>query len=90
MKANASKTTTKIVDVKKLENALGIEWKVEKVVEGGNSALMRKYVGGMSTDETAWGWEQPNKFKGLAKGVAKKYTPLQTKKTKVGLITSRI
>ena len=91
MKANASKkTTTKIGDVKKLENALGIEWKVEKVVEGGNSALMRKYVGGMSTDETAWGWEQPNKFKGLAKGVAKKYTPLRTKKTKFGSITEKI
>jgi hypothetical protein len=88
-KANASKTTTKIVDVKKLEDTLGVEWKVEKVIEGGNSALMRKYVGGMPTDETAWGWRQ-DKFKGLAKTVATKYVPLQTKKTKVGLITSRI
>jgi hypothetical protein len=50
---------------------------------------MRKYVGGMPTDETAWGWRQ-DKFKGLAKTVATKCVPLQTKKTKVGLITSRI
>ena len=52
---------------------------------------MRKYVGGMRTDKTAWGWEKPNKFKGLAKKVmVTKYVPLQTKKTKIGNVTSRI
>ena len=84
-----SKTTTRIVDVTNLENALGAEWKVEKVIEGGNSALMRRYVGGMPTDETAWGWRQ-DKFKGLAKTVATKYVPLQTKRTKAGNVTSII
>ena len=81
MKANASKkTTTKIVDVTVLKGALGIQWKVEKVIEGGNSAIVREHVGGMPTERTAYAWKD-------SQG---NFVPLQTKKTKVGLITSRI
>ena len=79
-KANASKTTTKIVDVTNLKGALGIQWKVEKVIEGGNSAIVREHVGDMPTERTAYAWKD-------SKG---NFVPLQTKKTKVGLITSRI
>jgi len=79
-KANASKTTTKIVDVTDLKGAMGIQWKVEKVIEGGNSAIVREHVGGMPTERTAYAWKD-------SQG---NFVPLQTKKTKVGLITSRI
>lgn len=79
-KANASKTTTKIVDVTDLKGAMGIQWEVEKVIEGGNSAIVREHVGGMPTERTAYAWKD-------SQG---NFTPLQTKKTKVGNITSRI
>ncbi len=82
------KTTTKFVELSDLNNLRA--WKVEKIIEGGNSALMRLWVNGKPTDKTAWGWKENNKFKGKAKSIAKKFIPLQTKNTKVGRITSRI
>jgi len=81
MKANASKkTTTKIVDVTDLKGAIGIQWKVEKVIEGGNSAIVREHVGDIPTERTAYAWKD-------SQG---NFVPLQTKRTKAGLITSRI
>ena len=82
------KTTTKFVELSDLNNLKS--WEVEKIIEGGNSALMRLWVNGSPTDQTAWGWKEKNKFKGKAKSIAKKFIPLQTKNTKVGRITSRI
>jgi len=81
MKANASKkTTTKIVDVTDLKGAIGIQWKVEKVIEGGNSAIVREHVGDIPTERTAYAWKD-------SQG---NFVPLQTKRTKAGRITSRI
>jgi len=81
MKANASKkTTTKIVDVTDLKGAIGIQWKVEKVIEGGNSAIVREHVRDIPTERTAYAWKD-------SQG---NFVPLQTKRTKAGLITSRI
>jgi len=77
------KTTTKFVELSDLNNLRS--WEVEKIIEGGNSALMRLWVNGSPTDKTAWGWRE--KVKGVW---MKKYRPLQTKNTKVGRITSRI
>ena len=77
------KTTTKIVELSDLNNLRS--WEVEKIIEGGNSALMRLWINGSPTDQTTWGWRE------RVKGVwMKKYIPLQTKNTKVGRITSRI
>lgn len=81
------KTTTKFVELSDLSNLKS--WKVEKIIEGGNSALMRLWVNGKPTDKTAWGWKEKNKFKGKLK-LCRKFIPLQTKNTKVGRITSRI
>ena len=75
------KTTTKFVELSDLNNLKS--WEVEKIIEGGNSALMRLWVNGSPTNETAWGWRERVKEWGV-------YIPLQTKNTKVGRITSRI
>jgi len=102
MKVNASesqgqvlqnkKTTTKYSSFEDLKNSQEKVWKVEKKVEGGHSALMRLWINGEPTNQTAWGWEQnKNKFKGvIKKAIQEKFVPLQTKNTKVGRITSRI
>lgn len=84
------KTTTKFVELSDLNNLKS--WEVEKIIEGGNSALMRLWVNGEPTNQTCWGWEQnKNKFKGvIKKAIKEKFVPLQTKNTKVGRITSRI
>lgn len=71
------KTTTKLVELSDLNNLRA--WEVEKIVEGGNSALMRLWVNGSPTVTTSWAWKEGSKF-----------IPLQTKNTKVGQITSRI
>ena len=71
------KTTTKFVELSDLNNLRS--WEVEKIIEGGNSALMRLWVNGLPTDKTSWAWKEGSKF-----------VPLQTKNTKVGRITSRI
>ena len=71
------KTTTKFVELSDLNNLKS--WEVEKIIEGGNSALMRLWINGSPTDRTAWAWKEGSKF-----------IPLETNNTKVGPITSRI
>ena len=71
------KTTTKFVELSLLNNLKS--WEVEKIIEGGNSALMRLWVNGSPTVTTSWAWKDGSEF-----------VPLQTKNTKVGRITSRI